>query len=525
MGFVDWRFPAWLGICVSLGACLASGGPKEPEVTSSDYASIPFIMEAAQKGDTAALSQMIAAKADVNARDQFGETPLIYAAVGGRSAAVRLLIDHGAQIEARDDFHRTALIEAATHGYAAVAQTLLSYGASVGRKDLFGRTALMYAAIYDHVPVAKILIAEGADPNELDPWDASALSFAAAHGYREMVEALLPRAKITEMVIANARTAGQDDIAELLARAKGLPALAQSLPPVPDEDESRDDSMPSTRPDDSPNGSVYSDVDVPPPSVAPVAESFALVVGIERYWKVPQAAFAVRDATTIKDYLAAMGYPPRNIVYLTGPNATQAVLQGYLEEWFPRNLRRGSRFFLYYAGHGASNPATRQSYLIPWDGDPEFLDKTAFSLKRLYADLARLKARRITVVLDSCFSGLGPRSIGMPGRPLATEVSLGTPSKNVSLLAAATGAQIAGILPQQGHGLFTYYLLKGLGGAAEDSNKKVVLEDLYRYLAPLVKKEAAYQNRAQDPLLLTRTPGQVLVRWASPPRDSGAARR
>ncbi len=109
-------------------------------------------------------------------------------------------------------------------------------------------------------------------------------------------------------------------------------------------------------------------------------------------------------------HLAALGFPQRNIVSLIGPKATKTGLIKELETWLPRNVGPNSTVFVYYSGHGAPDVKSGRSYLVPWDGDPLFLDDTAYPVDRLYQKLGELKAKRVIVALDSCFSGLGGRT-------------------------------------------------------------------------------------------------------------------
>lgn len=491
----------------SFCACaLPVPAPRVSDRAFGFYADNAVIFEAVRKGDVALLSRLVADGAAVDPSDEFGDTPLIYAAMSGRADEARVLLAHGAHVDARDSFRQTALIAAAQHGAADVVALLLKRGANVAAQDRFGRDALMYAAIYDSVPSARLLLDAGADPNIRDPWGATALSFAVEHGFTAMTATLLPRARVTPGLIETAKASGQADIAALLRRAAGLPPLAA------DADASVPERLPLPQP--APLPALYSAVDSPPPALAPDPRRFALVIGVERYLRLPAAAYAARDAEAMKNYLIAMGYPSQNIVTLSGPNATRALLQGYLEEWLPRNLKPDSEFFLYYAGHGAADALTHKSYLVPWDADAEFLDSTAYPLDRLYADLAKLRSHRIVAALDACFSGMGARSVAPPGRPLISGVTLGQPLGAARVLAAASGAQIAAVLPGEGHGLFTYYLLKGLRGDAADARGRVTLDGLERYLSPAVTAEAARQNLSQTPLLIpAQGPDEVLVRW------------
>src|ERR1035437_9390217 len=86
-------------------------------------------------------------------------------------------------------------------------------------------------------------------------------------------------------------------------------------------------------------------------------------------------------------------------------------------------------------------------------------------------------------------------------RPLVTKVDAGTVPLNLTVFAAAGGDQITSTLEDQGHGTFTYYFLKGLGGEAKDSSGTVTSQGLYDYLKPKVQDAARRQNRDQAPVL------------------------
>lgn len=254
---------------------------------------------------------------------------------------------------------------------------------------------------------------------------------------------------------------------------------------------------PAATPAPLPTKEYHSDVDAPAFKLPENEEDFALVVGIGSYKSLPVADYADRDARAVKEYLIALGYPSRNVVLLEGTNATRSGIQSYVEEWLPRNATPRSRVFVYYSGHGAPDAATGEAFLLPWDGDPKFLKTTAYPTRLLYDNLARLKAKQIIVALDACFSGAGGRSVLPKGaRPLVTKVEEGlNPDPRLSVLSAAAGDEITSGIDEQGHGIFTYYLLKGLMDGRRSAQK------LLDYLKPRVQAEARRQNREQTPAL------------------------
>jgi uncharacterized caspase-like protein len=161
---------------------------------------------------------------------------------------------------------------------------------------------------------------------------------------------------------------------------------------------------------------------------------------------------------------------------------------------------------VYYSGHGAPNPKTGDAYLVPYDGDPSFIDQTGFSLKRMYDTLGKLPAKEIVVALDSCFSGAGGRSVIAKGsRPLVMnlQANIIMPA-NMVVLAASSGDQTSSTYDEKGHGLFTYFLLKGIKN--EDVLKQdgsIAISDLFSYMKPQVERIARKQyNNEQTPQLI-----------------------
>ncbi|MEK7232730.1 MAG: caspase family protein [Elusimicrobiota bacterium] len=247
---------------------------------------------------------------------------------------------------------------------------------------------------------------------------------------------------------------------------------------------------------------VRSDVDNPGPARRERPDDFAVVVGIGRYSDIPEAQFAERDAEAIKNHLLALGIPSRNLIHLSGEKAVKSSMEKFLETWLPKNVSGKSRVFFFFSGHGAPDLQSGQAFLLPYDGDPGFLENTGYPIKRLYEKLSSLKAKEVIVAMDACFSGAGGRSVLAKGaRPLVMKVDTATVPQKLTVFAAASGDQITSTLEDQGHGTFTYYFLKGLSGGAKDDSGAVTARALYDYLKPKIQDAARRQNRDQEPVL------------------------
>jgi hypothetical protein len=357
--------------------------------------------------------------------------------------------------------------------------------------EMSGATLLTCAASEGNMANVKFLIEKGADVEKsISGFEASNVKLAAqnsapanaAISKQNAAIALLERLRPGGKVAKAADSAGGVTKAELAQMMKEAAAeTRQAAAPAPVA-----------------AAVVYkSDVDAPAYKVSENPDAYALVVGVEKYNTLPDARFADRDAKAMNAHLLAMGYPQRNIVLLTGSQATRTGLAKNLEAWLPNNVTERSTVLFYFSGHGAPDAKTSLAYLVPMDGDPQYLEETAYPIKRLYAKLAALKAKRVLVALDSCFSGAGGRSVLAQGtRPLVGKLQTPPTGRVVSLSASASD-EVTGTAEDQGHGLFTYQLLKAL---TETAGRGTVAE-LYGALRPRVQDDARRQNRGQTPQL------------------------
>jgi len=356
---------------------------------------------------------------------------------------------------------------AARHGDVAKLTQLLDAGADVdarlsgGDNRIYDRmTPLMTAARSDQLDAVRLLLDRGAniDAKTSAGWNAQAFA-VRSHASREV------RVLLQEAYVAKHPAAASAD------STAGIPAAAAAVP--------------------------TSDADAAPAPAAERPSDYALVIGIEKYSRLPPARWAHHDAEAVKRHLLALGYPERNIILLEGEQATRGAIQGYVEEWLPRNVGPNSEVFVYFSGHGSPDPKNGDAYLVPWDGDALFLKSTAYPLKGLYASLGRLKAKNVIVALDSCFSGAGGRSVLADGaRPLVSHVAQTAAPERMTILSAASGDEITGTIDAQGHGAFTYYLLKAM------NHGRLSAKAAYDELKPRVEDAARRQNREQTPLMI-----------------------
>ncbi|KAF5655292.1 ankyrin protein [Fusarium sp. NRRL 25303] len=125
----------------------------------------PILCPAAERGHEKVVKLLLKRKADVEAQDNRGKTPLhLTAQKEGSEAIIKALLSYGADIEARDDNDRTPLhLAAQKEGSQAIIEALLSYRADIEARDDNGRTPLVLAVIKASINEIGFLIRQGAD--------------------------------------------------------------------------------------------------------------------------------------------------------------------------------------------------------------------------------------------------------------------------------------------------------------------------------------------------------------------------
>ena len=231
----------------------------------------------------------------------------------------------------------------------------------------------------------------------------------------------------------------------------------------------------------------------------------ALIIGVETYSSLPPAHYADSDATHFYDYASqSLGVPPHKIKLLTDSKANRLELLKAMRSWMRTEVINGkSDVYIFFAGHGLASADGSKTYLLPADGDRDLLDETSILRDDLIASAKG--AKTITMFLDTCYSG-GTRTnevLLADARPIAIVPDMKALPSNVTVLAAASGAQLSSTYEAAQQGLFSYWLMKGLEGDADaNKDKKITAGELHEYVARQVGPMAQRRNRQQDPQLM-----------------------
>jgi ankyrin repeat protein len=149
---------AWSGLVLAAG----------PENLSDTF------YTAIRANDLARLESRLKDAASANTKDSRGVTPLMYAAAVGSLEAMNILIDGGADVNARNAFDSTVLIWSAAD--LPKVRLLIEHGADVNAASKQGRTPLLVAAMSEgSAPILRLLISKGANVRAVDAMKTTAL--------------------------------------------------------------------------------------------------------------------------------------------------------------------------------------------------------------------------------------------------------------------------------------------------------------------------------------------------------------
>ena len=235
---------------------------------------------------------------------------------------------------------------------------------------------------------------------------------------------------------------------------------------------------------------------------------WGLIIGIENYSTLPDVRYARKDAQLVRKYFEyILDVPQENIISLIDADATKGKIEGLLRTYLPMNVDPSTTLYVYFAGHGMPSLRDGGAFICTYAADPRFIEHTGYKIETLYQDLDALPIDKSIVFIDSCFSGATSRGAQMlltDARPALIKVdNIKMPSDKIIAMAGSTGDQISSSFPEKEHGLFTYYLLRGLRGPADaDDDKTISLGELYSYVHTNVSKISRRKGIEQTPVIM-----------------------
>lgn len=227
------------------------------------------------------------------------------------------------------------------------------------------------------------------------------------------------------------------------------------------------------------------------------SDSRALLVGINDYEHVSPLAYAVSDATTVRDVLVQdLRFPSANVVLLTNGEATKAeIMRAYLRLASP-DIGLDERVVFFFAGHGDTRTGIRGEvgYLVPFDADPNDLS-TFIKWDELTGNSELIRAKHMLFIMDACYGGLALTRSSTGNTRFLKDMMLRY-SRQVLTAGKAdeTVSDSGGPLPD--HSVFTGHLVEGMRGSAVAEDGVLTATGLMSYV---YGKVAGDKNSRQTP--------------------------
>jgi hypothetical protein len=264
---------------------------------------------------------------------------------------------------------------------------------------------------------------------------------------------------------------------------------------------------------------------VPPPEPDPTVQSkyFGLFIGINDYPSpVNDLSYCVQDAVGLRDALvdSPAWQNNRAVTMLLDSNATKTNIMNSIEI-IKQNAVPDDRTVIHFSGHG-TNSGDR-TYLVVWhNGGVGYISDVEF------ASWLEDMPCPVVVLIDSCHSG---GFIGRATLDSTVRVYTGAPSydpyynkgwldgtargaadmSGIVWLTASRGDQESHEFSALQHGVFSYYVIQGLGsgstiGPADTGNDAVSAEEIHNYAGSRTTSYAASKGASQDPQILDNYP-------------------
>ncbi len=248
--------------------------------------------------------------------------------------------------------------------------------------------------------------------------------------------------------------------------------------------------------------------------VKPNKNSLALIVGVSNYENTKsRALYADNDALVFKDYASEkLGVPENRIKILINDGADEKDILLSVQDWIRRTTKPNkSDIYIFFAGHGLASDDGKKMYLLPHDGSPRLLDDTAILRDRLFSDLKASNPKSVTVFLDTCYSGVTRNEeMLIAGRPIVIKSREQAIPDGFTIFSAASNEQISRPLEEAKHGMFSYFLMKGMEGDADVNNdNKVTVLELHNF----VRENVVQQSSGSQTPELQGDGNRVLVQF------------
>lgn len=211
-------------------------------------------------------------------------------------------------------------------------------------------------------------------------------------------------------------------------------------------------------------------------------EDVAVLVGIEDYAFLPDVEGAGSNLVEWERFLRQdLGL--KKVLVLRDENATREEILAMADRAVGETSGAGKLWFV-FIGHGAPSVTSGEPLIVGVDGQrtPNSIATRGVSQKELMERLEAGEQHETIALFDACFSGRTPDGDELvegvqPVMPTATFEAPG----RTTLMTASSGDQVAGRLPGTSRPAFSYLVLGGLRGWADDGDGVVTASEAVEF--------------------------------------------
>ena len=244
---------------------------------------------------------------------------------------------------------------------------------------------------------------------------------------------------------------------------------------------------------------------------------WAVLVGVNGY-KDPQIGnlkYAVNDAQNLYELLidpSYGGFEEDKVRLLTDDTVDKPTRKNILITLNGlENARSDDTIFIFFSGHGIERDGV--SYFLPINADMSILADSAISMERFQQPMDRTKAKIQVMFFDACHSGTdsaaskGFRAMGKNMHDLIHKHAKGR-----AILSSCGLNEMAWEHDEQKNGVFTYFLLEALKGAADTNGDGMVsVTEASNYTTDKVMTWAFKRGKEQSPQRNVSVTGEIIL--------------
>jgi YVTN family beta-propeller protein len=246
----------------------------------------------------------------------------------------------------------------------------------------------------------------------------------------------------------------------------------------------------------------------------------ALIIAVSEYDNDIPLKYCEKDGIEVFKLLSSphLAYEVEKKNKLIGYVKSEKMRDTIVDFFSNKDVKPEDMLLFYYSGHGIPDQGGKP-YLSPSEIDPNLPVKRGFSFNEFITVIENSVSTKKVVILDCCFSGSAEIGKGKINDSIQLITSIKEDSEaleqgeGICILAASQRYQGAYFLEEQGHSIFTYYLLEGLKDNEEsvDSNGNVTPYSLNRYISKKINSLPAEKRPRQKPLMKSETSGEIIL--------------